>query len=89
MNTTTELQNLSTGRSPYGYPVAHFDPTILPAWGRLVEATDIYWDAELGHYVAVGFYVKKDGTAGLQRAKAIMPHHEVPQCVSEALDPIR
>jgi hypothetical protein len=83
--TDTAIQNLTATMSPYGYPIARFDAVTLTISRRPVVVDCIIWDAEYGHFRAIGRYAKKDGTAGAQIAKPLMFRGEVPEAVLDAL----
>lgn len=73
----------------YGYPVADLDEQPIQIGRRTVIANRIFWDAEYDSYRAVGFYAKKDGTAGQRYAKPCMATSEVPADILEALEALK
>lgn len=78
---------VAAAMSPYGYPVARFEPLTLTIARRPVVVDAIIWDEEYGHFRACGFYAKRDGSAGRQVARPLMGRGEVPSDVLDALAP--
>ena len=75
--------------SHYGYPVADLDGQPVEIKGRTVFVSSIYWDDEYESFRAIGFYAKKDGTAGKQYAKPWMSASEVPADVRTSLEALK
>lgn len=73
----------------YGYPVADLNEQPIQIGRRTVIVNRIFWDAEYDTYRAVGFYAKKDGTAGKQYAKPVMATSDVPADILEALEALK